>query len=118
MKDYLGYENDRNHRHAAVYERFLRRALDKPEVAVLIGHHITFEFDCDGDGKLDIATMNEVPSADCLLFDHELMGKVFGKHALTIMATLSQVSCEERDELFAGYLDALETQGVEALEGA
>lgn len=117
MKDYLSYENDRNHRNAELYERFLRMALDKPEVAVLIGHHITFEFDCDGDGKLDISTMNEVPSADCLLFDHELMGKVFGPHASIIMATLSQVPCEERDELFGRYLDAVTKEGLEALEG-
>jgi hypothetical protein len=87
-------------------------------VAVLIGHHITFEFDCDGDGKLDISTMNEVPSADCLLFDHELMGKVFGKHATTIMTTLAAVPCEERDDLFKLYFEALEEQGEAALEGA
>ena len=118
MKDFLSYENQRNKKHARLYERLLKRALAGTneaaahDIQVVVGHHITFEI----GGNLE--SENEIPSADTLLFDHDLMGRVFGKHSKIIMATLCAVPCEERDGLLESYLNALEEQGEEALEGA
>jgi hypothetical protein len=98
FKDWLGFENNRNKRNAALYERLIKRAIGAEHVAVLIGHHLTFEINGD------LSTENEVPSADCLMFDHFLMGRVFGKHALNIMRNLASVDCEARDTMLDGYL--------------
>ena len=104
MKDYLGFENDRNKRNAKLYERLIKRAIGPgTEVAVLIGHHLTFELNGD------LATENEIPSADCLMFDHDLMTKVFGQaRAVNIMRSLASVPCDQRDHLLAFHLDTLE----------
>lgn len=124
MKDYLGWENQRNKQHAELFERMLKRAIPvllhkhDVNVEVLTGHHITFELDEDGDGKLDISSMNEIPSADCLLFDHDIMHAVFGVHYRMVMHTLVELPAEEREALLDKYLTALETEGEAALEGA
>lgn len=99
MKDYLGYENERNKHNAALYTELMKRAIGQ-DCAVLIGHHLTFEIGGD------LETENEIPSADTLLFDHELMGKVFGDRAGTIMLHLASVPVPERDQLLARYLKA------------
>lgn len=104
MKDYLSFENARNKTHAALYERLIKLALGRDDVAVLVGHHLTFELDLDGDGRLDIESMNEVPSADCLMFDHDIMLKVFGNRAFDIMRALATTHCDKRDDLLAHYL--------------
>lgn len=105
MKDYLGFENARNKRNAGMYERLIRQAIrnmgDERPVAVLAGHHLTFELDGD------LSTENEIPSADTLLFDHEFMGAVFGGEAVEIVVMLASVPCDERDAMLGRYLDRL-----------
>lgn len=102
MKDYLGFENQRNKSNAALYERLLKVALKRDDVAVLIGHHITFELGGD------LSTENEIPSADCLMFDHDLMTSVFGEKAVQIMRVLASLPCEHRDATLKFYLDTHE----------
>jgi hypothetical protein len=90
MKDYLGYENERNKKNALLYQTILQRAWGK-DLDVLVGHHICFE------QNKDIKTENEIPSADTLMFDHEIMTKVFGDDASSIMASLARAPVETRD---------------------
>ena len=90
MKDFLSFEQARNKHRAALYEKMLRIAFGE-SCAVLVGHHIGFEFGGD------INTENEIPSADTLLFDHDIMGKVFGSRSLAIMAELATIPAEKRD---------------------
>jgi hypothetical protein len=100
-KDYLGAENARNKRNASLYERLLKRAIGE-NVAVLVGHHITFEIGGD------LSTENEIPSADCLMFDHDIMTAVFGDRAIPIMHELVHLTCDERDALLAKHFEDLE----------
>ena len=104
MKDYLSYENARNKQHAALYERLMRIALkSEGTVSILIGHHLCFEI----DGKLE--TENEIPSADCLMFDHDIMFAAFGEDkAIQIMRDLATVESGMRDNLLAAYVSVLE----------
>lgn len=104
MKDYLGFENARNKQHAAVYTQLMKMGLEDKghSVAILIGHHLTFEVDSD------LQTENEIPSADCLMFDHDIMTRVFGKGAIPLMQRLASLPCEERDFLLE---EALENVG-------
>lgn len=95
-KDYLGYENDRNKKHGQLFVDIVKRAFGD-HYDVLIGHHITFEA-CG-----DLQTENEIPSADTLIFDHQIMGRVFGGRALEIMRDLATIPPDRRDEVLAAY---------------
>lgn len=96
MKDYLLAENTRNHQNHKVYERLLRAAI-QPDCDVLIGHHLTF--------TLPEGEPNEIPSADTLIFDFELMKKVFGSRAASIVEHLAVLSCTQRDLMLEEYLN-------------
>lgn len=103
VKDYLGYELARNKRNAAVYERLIKLAMQREgQVQTLTGHHLTFEL------NQDLGTENEIPSADCLMFDHDIMGRVFGKRAVSIMQRLAAVPCDVRDVLLAAEVHVCE----------
>lgn len=113
-KDWIGYENARNKRNVQLYTDILQMALQKitgsKVVAVLIGHHLVFEFDGDGDERMDIETENEIPSADCLMFDHDIMTAVFGDDAIFIMRNLATLSCDDRDTYLQDCWNALQKQ--------
>lgn len=106
MKDWLGTEHARNKANADLYTRLIQRAVKKlsgcESIAVLIGHHLTFELNAD------LETENEIPSADCLMFDHALMGAVFGEAAVPLMQELAALPCEERDKRLSASLATLE----------
>lgn len=94
-KDYLGTENARNKKHAELYTRIIRKAIGSCDV--LVGHHLTFEIGGD------LSTENEIPSADTLLFDHDIMGAVFGDKAFLVMQSLAIMPADRRDELLAAF---------------
>lgn len=101
VKEYLSFENARNKRHARLYCKLLEAAYGEGGLAretEVVGHHITFEF------RGDVDTVNEIPSADTLLFDHDIMGKVFGRDTLWVMTTLAVKRAEEREEWLEGYM--------------
>lgn len=108
LKDYLNYENERNHKNHALYERLMRRALGQ-DTQILVKHHLTFEV----AGQ----EPNEVPSADTLMFDHDLMTKVFGHRALAVMAQLAIRAAEERDEKLLWWLERVEAESTGAEGG-
>lgn len=91
MKDYLSFENARNKEHAQLYINLIQRAMSG--CAVFIGHHLAFELNGD------LATENEIPSADTLLFDHDIMTAVFGNDAKVVMRKLAEVPVGDRDTL-------------------
>lgn len=101
-KDFLGCENARNKRHASLYTVIMQRALGV-KTDVLIGHHLCFEMD------KDINTENEIPAADTLLFDHDVMGAVFGDKAIEVMMHLARTPTESRDEVLNDYVSCVDT---------
>lgn len=100
MKDWLGYENQRNKAHAGLYTAIMKEALGD-DCEVLIGHHLTFE------KEGDLSTENEIPSADTLMFDHFVMTKVFGQSAITLMRYLAATPAEDRDEILKKAYEGL-----------
>lgn len=99
MKDYLTIEQNRNKQHANLYARMLQVASLGPNIAVLVGHHIGFEFGGD------IETENEIPSADTLIFDHDIMSRIFGSRSLAIMAELATIPAERRDARLQEFMN-------------
>lgn len=106
MKDYLTFENARNAQFKQLYARLLHYALNAK--MTLVGHHITFELDDD--------VPNEIPSADCLMFDHDIMGAVFGAEAHRVMANLATVPQGDREQLLAEFLDDFESKNLPAFK--
>lgn len=104
VKNYLITENERNKANAALFTRMIRLAFgDKDQI--MIAHHLTFEVDND------LNTVNEIPSADTLIFDHEAMGRIFGKQALSIMKDLAALPVADgsRDKRLAEYVGLWES---------
>lgn len=94
-RNYLATENSRNHQFTPFYTRLLKEAFQCHEV--LIVHHLTFH--------IDGMDANEIPSIDTLLFDHDIMKRVFGPDAVPVMTHLAAVPVLERDELAQQYFD-------------
>jgi hypothetical protein len=91
-KEYLSFENKRNKRFHKLYSAILHEAFGNCSV---IGHHVCFTDD-NGD-------LNEIPSADTLIFDHNVMVRVFGVTAMAVMSQLAitTVDNDARDNLLA-----------------
>lgn len=96
MRDYLTDENNRNKSHHETYAEFLRRAVRDDDANVLIVHHLTV--------KQDGQEPNEIPSADTMMFCHDLMHAVFGDQAKDFMQRLAAVPVNERDEMLRKML--------------
>jgi hypothetical protein len=80
----------------------MRKAFGK-DIQVMIGHHLAFQ---EG-GKLE--TENEIPSADTLMFCHDIMGRVFGNpRAMHVMMALAAVPDGAREQVLLTALDQLE----------
>lgn len=102
FQNFLMVENKRNHDAHATFERFLHRAVGPCQV--LIAHHIVYI----PEGT-DIPT--EIPSADTLCFNPDLMNTVFGEEkAGGIMLTLARRTPDLRDKVLADFLDALDLE--------
>ena len=97
-KDYLGYENERNKKSGELFVEMVKTAFGDDN-DVLIGHHLTFE------RHGDISTENEIPSADTLIFDHQIMEACFTHHAFTVMKDLAITPVESRDEKLRWWWD-------------
>lgn len=102
FKDFLQFENQRNHDDHITFNRFLQKAVGPCEV--LVAHHIVFLV---GDEE-----PNEIPSADALMFNPELMGAVFGEKAMGIMLTLAHRIPELRGKVLKDFLDALDLEAA------
>jgi hypothetical protein len=100
MRDFLGEENARNKVNAGLYTAIMQRAMGNT-TSILIGHHLCFE----SAGNID--TENEIPSADTLLFDHDVMTLVFGDRAVDIMQHLAATPHQSRDKVLEAYWQCL-----------
>jgi hypothetical protein len=110
MKDFLSAENARNRQHAALYTDILLAACGK--IAVMIGHHLVFE------ANGDLSTENEIPSADCMMFDHDIMTAVFGDQAVDIMQHLAATPCQSRDDVLRTYWECVNGPAQSYPQGA
>lgn len=104
-KYWLQAENDRNTHHGDVFIALIQRAFGVDEV-VMVGHHFVFE-PKSAMSALDLTKLNEIPSADTLIFDHQIMGAVFGAGAVPLMIQLASVPSESRDAIVRTALDSL-----------
>lgn len=90
------YENNRNAQHADLFKAIIREAYGAGDV--IIAHHLTYVTeDVRGDGTYEI--VEEIPSADTLIFDHDVAQKLWGDAWPDILKELAIVPVPERDEV-------------------
>jgi hypothetical protein len=113
IKSFLSTEGKRNRANADLYLSILQIAYPGEVLDVIVGHHICFEFD------KDIATENEIPAADTLLFDHEIMGRVFGKDkALAHMVHMVKLDAGQREDYIRLEVNRIKARGDDARRNA
>jgi hypothetical protein len=89
------YENDRNMANRDLFKAIIREVYEVEDV--IIGHHLTYE-KVDHQGQYDIQIIEEIPSADALIFDHEAAQKIWGKGFKKVLTQLALLPVPERDQ--------------------
>lgn len=94
------YENDRNAQNRSFFKDFIREAYGCEDV--IVAHHLVFEKEDRRDDGFTYQITQEVPSADTLLFDHDVAEKIWGRtYALPVLTRLAREPIATRDELAA-----------------
>lgn len=96
------YETDRNTDNTELFTAILHEAYGEPDKAfqAIVGHHIIFvRMDKREDG-FTYTIVEEFPSADCLIFDHEVAKKIWGEANWKLaLEKLALEPVESRDKL-------------------
>lgn len=121
------YENDRNEVYRELYTDIIREAYGVRDV--IIGHHLVYqtteELVDPKTGPYTHTFVQEIPSADALIFDHGVAKKIFGRRWSDILSKLAVEPIETRDILLSTYFyhplrsDMLiaEANGVQSTKG-
>lgn len=94
------YENDRNQQCQELYKAIIREAFGVTDC--IIGHHLVFVRTYKDKDGFDIQVVEEIASADTLLFDHEVARVIWGEDEYrSALAALAMVPAERRDDVLA-----------------
>lgn len=99
IEEYISTEIARNKAHGKLFAAIMRIAFGNDD-DVSIGHHLSFQ------PHGDIDSLNEVPSADTLIFDHKVMTAVFGSNAVRVMQRICSFPADSRDGELQRLFDA------------
>lgn len=93
------YENDRNGENSDLYKAIIREAFGVKDV--ICGHHLVYEIEDKRADGFAYQIIEEIPSADTLIFDHAVAKRLWGdawQANLTALA-LTPVKDGARDKL-------------------
>ncbi len=104
------WENDRNVTSRDLFKAIIREVFGVEDV--IIGNHLTYsKTDTRPDG-FNYEVVEEIPSADTLIFDHDVARKLWGEDRyLSVLAQLAACPCETRDALLAQMYASREQWG-------
>lgn len=90
------YENDRNAKNRDLFAAMIKEAYGADQV--IIAHHLVYvAVDKRNDG-FEYQIVEEIPSADTLIFDVVAAEKIWGERWRVILPQLSVMSTEDRDK--------------------
>lgn len=93
------YENDRNMEGSPVFKAIVKEVFNVTDV--ICGHHIIYEIrDTRKDG-FTYDVVQEIPSADALIFDHDIALKIWGDDFQHTLIQLALEPTATRDKLLA-----------------
>lgn len=93
------YENDRNSENSQLYKAIIREAFGV--VDVICGHHLVYQVEEKRDDGFLYTFVEEIPSADTLIFDHDIARKIWGSSFKQVLVSLALEPAESRDVLLA-----------------
>lgn len=91
------WENDRNRCSKTLITDMIKEAFGVDQV--FVGHHILYELPDDHQG----AVPEELPSFDTMMFDHDIMERLFGDKYLEVIVYLAKEPVETRDQLLGQF---------------
>lgn len=92
------WENDRNAEHAELFKDIIREAYGVKDV--IIAHHLVYVATEKRDG-FEYQIVEEIPSADSLMFNHEIAHRIWGTQWKEILTMLVLEPVESRDRLLS-----------------
>lgn len=95
------YENDRNGENAPLFKAIIREAYGVTDV--ICGHHLVYEVREQRADGFTYEQIQEIPSADALIFDHDVAQKIWGDKWKSILTILAMTPVAERDKLLGEF---------------
>lgn len=93
------YENDRNSVFSDLYKAIISEVYDCKDV--IIGHHLIYVKEDKRPDGFVYQVVQEIPSADALIFDHDVARKIWGTGYGTILCELALCPVKYRDRLLS-----------------
>ncbi|MBW7970987.1 hypothetical protein [Bradyrhizobium sp. BR 10289] len=95
------YENDRNGENSALYKDIIREAYGVTDV--ICGHHLVYQVEDKRADGFTYTFVEEVPSADTLIFDTDVAQKLWGDKWKSVLSILAVTPISERDKLLGEF---------------
>jgi hypothetical protein len=95
------YENDRNGENADLYKAIIREAYGVTDV--ICGHHLVYQVEDKRADGFTYTFVEEVPSADTLIFDTDVAQKLWGDKWKSVLTILAVTPIAERDALLHDF---------------
>ena len=92
------YENDRNAEGSQLFKDIIREAFGVQDV--IIAHHLVY-VTTDKRGGFNYEIVEEIPSADSLIFDHLVAQRIWGEGFRDVLTMLALEPLETRDKLLS-----------------
>jgi len=98
------YENDRNADSYDLFKAIIKEAYNCQDV--IIGHHLVHVYQDKRPDGFTYQVVEEIPSADALIFDHDVAKKLWGDSYLNNLSALAMEPVATRDKLLASMYAA------------
>jgi hypothetical protein len=95
------YENDRNRASSELFKAIIREAYGVTDV--IVAHHLTYVAEDKRADGFTYETVQEIPSADALIFDHEVAKKLWGESWKERLYAFAMEPIATRDEVVAKH---------------
>jgi hypothetical protein len=93
------FENDRNAESAELFKAIIRKVFGVTDV--IVGHHLVYVATERDENGYTIQVVEEIPSADALIFDHDVARKLWPEDWVQNLAWLAMTSQDQRDAVLA-----------------
>lgn len=103
------YENDRNVENNTLYKAIIREAYGVTDV--ICGHHLVYQLEEKRPDGFTYQLIEEIPSADALIFDHGVAKKIWGDRWKDVLVRLALEPVETRDKLLADLYSSRSFKG-------
>lgn len=91
------FENERNAANADLFKCIIRYVFGVTDV--IVGHHLVYVTVEKDPGGFDIQVVEEIPSADALIFDHEVAAKLWPDDWRDKLQQFATAPADKRDAL-------------------